>query len=63
MKRISITEFNRLLQQAYEYISANMYQPPEIDGGDFSKFCFSVALEQINNCYIIDTDDIPQFQI
>lgn len=63
MHRISLDEFNRLLQEKYEYLKSNMYCPPEIDGGDFSKYCYSVALEQINNCYIIDGGDIPQFQI
>ena len=63
MKRISLDEFNALLQSKYEFLKDNMYQPSDIDNDTFYKYCYSLALEQINNVYVLDENDIPQIQI
>lgn len=63
MHRIPINQFNTLLQAKYEYLTANLYQPAEIDADTFAKYCYSLALEQMNNIYILDGDEIPQIQI
>lgn len=63
MHRIPIDQFNALLQAKYEYLIDNLYQPAEIDADTFAKYCYSLALEQMNNIYILDGDEIPQIQI
>ena len=63
MHRIPINQFNALLQAKYEYLTDNLYQPAEIDADTFAKYCYSLALEQINNVYIIDGDEVPQIQV
>lgn len=58
MIKLTVNEFNAMLQEKFEFLRDNIYQPSEIDNDTFAKYCYSLAFEQMTSTYILDENEI-----
>lgn len=56
---MNFDDFNTLLTSKYNFFKDNLFKG-DLDDADFNKFCYSLALEQLSNIYILDSNGVVQ---